>query len=46
MALNGVSEATDIGSNALPTGRAGIRIVGQSDGSLLVYWQQPNLSGK
>jgi len=46
MTLNGSSVVTDIGDNALPTGRADLMIVGQVDGTLLVYWQQPNNSGK
>ena len=45
MTLNGTSSVTDIGDSALPDGRADLMIVGQSDGSLLVYWQQPNLTG-
>jgi len=45
MTLNGSSQVTDIGDSALPNGRADLMIVGQNDGTLLVYWQQPNLSG-
>lgn len=36
---NGSSEQDDIGANALPNGRADIRIVGNADQTLTVYWQ-------
>lgn len=40
--LNGSSRVNDIGANTAPSGRADIRIVGNSDRSLTVYWQTPN----
>ena len=42
---DGVSTPTDIGQNQLPKGRADIRVVGAANGTLTVYWQQPNLTG-
>lgn len=42
--LNGTSSVNDIGSNEAPLGRADIRIVGNNDHSLTVYWQTPNLT--
>ena len=42
--LNGNSSVNDIGENTAPLGRADIRIVGNIDQTLMVYWQQPNLS--
>jgi len=42
---DGVSTPTDIGQNQLPKGRADIRVVGATNGTLTVYWQQPNLTG-
>jgi hypothetical protein len=36
---NGSSSQDDIGANALPDGRADIRIVGNADQTLTVYWQ-------
>ncbi|MEP1032437.1 hypothetical protein [Ekhidna sp.] len=42
--LNGSSSVNDIGANTVPTGRADIRIVGMEDRTIVVYWQQPNLS--
>lgn len=41
--VNGNSRVNDIGSNTAPSGRADIRIVGNSDRTLTVYWQTPNL---
>lgn len=41
--LNGNSSVNDIGANTVPTGKADIRIVGNEDKSLTVYWQTPNL---
>lgn len=41
--LDGNSRVNDIGANTVPSGRADIRIVGNSDRSLTVYWQPPNL---
>lgn len=42
--LNGSSSVNDIGANTVPAGRADIRIVGNEDRSITVYWQQPNQS--
>jgi len=42
---NGASVVNDAGLGSAPLGRADIRIVGNADRSLTVYWQQPNLSG-
>jgi hypothetical protein len=39
---NGSSSVDDDGSNIVPDGRADIRIVGELDHTLTVYWQQPN----
>lgn len=39
--VDGQSRVNDIGANTAPDGRADIRIVGNSDGSLTVYWQVP-----
>lgn len=39
--VNGNSRVNDIGGNTAPAGRADIRIVGNSDRSLTVYWQTP-----
>lgn len=41
--LNGDSSVNDIGANTVPDGRGDIRIVGNADRSLTVYWQRPNL---
>lgn len=41
--LNGNSAVNDIGENTAPDGRADIRIVGNSDRTLTVSWQVPNL---
>jgi hypothetical protein len=41
--VSGASSVNDIGHNKAPLGRADIRIVGNSDQSLTVYWQTPNL---
>ncbi len=43
---NGVSSVNDIGANTVPDGRADIRIVGNEDRTLTIYWQTPNLSGQ
>lgn len=40
--LNGNSSVNDIGRNTVPNGRADIRIVGNDDRTLTVYWQLPN----
>lgn len=42
--VNGSSSVNDIGENTVPLGRADIRIVGNEDRSLTIYWQQPNLN--
>jgi len=42
--VDGSSSVNDIGSNEAPDGRADIRIVGNEDNSLTVYWQLPNLN--
>ncbi len=39
--VNGKSSVDDMGKNILPTGRADIRVVGNADRSLTIYWQQP-----
>ncbi len=41
--VNGNSRVNDVGANTAPTGRADIRIVGNADRTLTVYWQPPNL---
>jgi hypothetical protein len=41
--VGGRSRVNDIGSNTAPNGRADIRIVGNSDRSLTVYWQTPRV---
>ena len=41
---DGHSSVNDIGANTAPDGRADIRIVGNADRSLTVYWQTPNPS--
>ncbi|MEO9851543.1 MAG: hypothetical protein ABJE80_02645 [Reichenbachiella sp.] len=40
----GSSSVNDIGANTVPDGRADIRIVGNEDRSITVYWQVPNTS--
>ncbi|MCA9622943.1 MAG: hypothetical protein KC731_28185 [Myxococcales bacterium] len=42
--LDGNSSVNDAGANILPAGRADIRIVGNADHTLTVYWQEPNPS--
>ncbi len=42
--VNGSSSVNDAGANIAPNGRADIRIVGNQDRTLTVYWQQPNLT--
>lgn len=42
--MDGNSSVNDIGENSVPSGRADIRIVGNEDNSLTVYWQIPNLN--
>ncbi len=41
--LDGSSSVNDIGENTVPEARADIRIVGNEDRTLTVYWQIPNL---
>jgi hypothetical protein len=41
--INGTSSVDDIGANTVPNARADIRIVGNEDRTLTVYWQVPNL---
>lgn len=41
----GVSSVNDIGANTVPDGRADIRIVGNEDKTITVFWQLPNLTG-
>lgn len=41
--VNGQSSVNDIGANTIPDGRGDIKIVGNEDRSLTVYWQTPNL---
>lgn len=43
--LNGDSSVNDIGENMVPEGRADIRIIGDENRTLTVYWQRPNLTG-
>lgn len=40
--VNGNSQVNDIGSYRVPNARADIRIVGDANGGLTVYWQTPN----
>lgn len=42
--LAGNSSVNDIGENTVPSGRADVRIVGNQDKTLTVYWQLPNLN--
>lgn len=42
--LNGASSVNDTGRNSAPSGRADIRIVGNEDRTLTVYWQTPNFN--
>ncbi len=41
--VDGNSSVNDVGANTAPDGRADIRIVGNEDRSITVYWQEPNL---
>ena len=43
--VNGSSSVDDAGANILPNARADLRIVGNADRTLTVYWQVPNTSG-
>ncbi len=42
---NGSSSVNDAGANVAPNGRADIRIVGNNDRTITVYWQTPNTGG-
>ncbi len=42
--VNGSSSVSDEGTEAAPLGRADLRVVGNADNTLTIYWQQPNLS--
>nr|WP_298925353.1 hypothetical protein [uncultured Allomuricauda sp.] len=42
--VDGNSSVNDIGANTVPEGRADIRIVGNQDQTITVYWQTPNLN--
>lgn len=42
--VNGRSSVNDVGFNAVPDGRADIRVVGNADRTLTIYWQTPNLN--
>ena len=44
--VNGTSLVDDIGQGAVPDGRADLRIVGNADRTLTVYWQQSNLNAQ
>ena len=41
--VDGQSSVNDIGANTIPDGRGDIRIIGNEDKSLTIYWQTPNL---
>ena len=40
--IDGSSKVNDAGANVAPNGRADLRIVGNTDSTLTVYWQLPN----
>ncbi|MEQ9317730.1 MAG: hypothetical protein RIF41_01175 [Polyangiaceae bacterium] len=40
--VSGSSNQNDAGANVVPNGRADLRIVGNADRTLTVYWQTPN----
>ena len=42
--VDGDSRVNDVGFGAVPDGRADLRIVGNADRTLSVYWQTPNLT--
>lgn len=44
--LDGSSSVNDIGANTVPDGRADIRIVGNEDHTITVYWQLPRSGGQ
>ena len=41
--VDGDSSVNDVGANTAPDGRADIRVVGNPDRTLTIYWQVPNL---
>jgi len=41
--VEGSSSVNDVGFNAVPAGRADIRVVGNADHTLTIHWQVPNL---
>ena len=41
--VDGDSSVNDIGANTVPDGRADIRVVGNQDRTITIYWQTPNL---
>jgi hypothetical protein len=41
---DGSSSVNDVGFNAVPDGRADVRVVGNSDRTLTIHWQVPNPS--
>ncbi len=43
--VNGNSSVNDIGANTVPNGRADIKIEGDNNNTLKIYWQTPNTSG-
>ncbi len=43
--VDGVSSVNDEGLNSAPEGRADIRVQGNDDNTLTIYWQIPNLTG-
>lgn len=43
--VNGRSSVNDIGAGTAPSGRADIRIVGNADRTLTVFWQTPTAAG-
>ncbi len=42
--VGGSSSVSDEGTEAAPLGRADIRVLGNADNTLTIYWQQPNPS--
>ncbi|MCF6323230.1 MAG: PKD domain-containing protein [Gammaproteobacteria bacterium] len=43
--VNGVSQVNDAGLGVAPSGRADLRIVGNMNRTLTIYWQLPNETG-
>ena len=39
---DGTSSVDDVGADTVPAGRADIRVVGNADRTLTIYWQEPN----